>query len=287
MILGKLTVGSVTVTDLQMLSHEGHHATVWKGWVNNQKVIVKRHSVDPSNADNLINDWQSYRASINELTNATNIFAIPNLAYAVDQKASSITFIDKLAEQLDISQMLRSDVLTSDEKIGLLSRLLKALGSIPYDNLYRTAFMVDGEFSNFCAHDEKGVDYIDLFPAHIRDEKTGLLKPNTEHLEGSRSLALETFLTGDIYGIIGRFWGMLRRDQPDLWRIAHKNTMVEEALDYVPPELKRYSKYLFETDTAFVQSVYLQGLADPSSMDLHVALEGWAQRDATPPPYTL
>jgi hypothetical protein len=276
-------VGGISVKSMRKVGHEGNHATIWAGTTDGMRVIVKEHSFRSKTSDELIRDWKTYRKQIDSLASETQIRSLPTLSFEIDDKRRRIRFVDQMAENSDVSYLIKQAG-PGNEKMALLAKLLCSFCAIPYDDKYRTEYMLDGEFSNFCPNSTGGFDYVDLFPAHMRQASTGLLEANDEHQAGTRSLALETFLTGDIYGVVGRFWGMLRRDQPTLWRLAPADPAIQQALMSIPPELKSYSEHLFKTDTAFIQGVYGCGLRDTKSMYLHEVLTEWKSRDHTLPP---
>jgi hypothetical protein len=287
MVVGvDFSIGGILVTDARKVSHEGNHAAVWRGNVNGKQVIVKEHPLGGIAPDVLMKNWQAYRKQVDSLATQTGIQSLPTIAFEASNDQKRIRFVDQMAEYPDVSYSIGRPGSVA-KKMALLAKLLRSFCAIPYDGQYRTEYMLDGEFSNFCPNGNGGFDYVDLFPAHIRQPSTGLLEANDEHRAGTRSIALETFLTGDTYGIVGRFWGMLRRDQPALWKLAPINPTMKRALLSIPSELKNYSEYLFETDTKFMQDVYSYGLRDKKSMRLHGALVEWRLRDTMPPPELL
>ncbi len=125
--------------------------------------------------------------------------------------------------------------------------------------------MIDGKFSNFCPKDDGSFVYVDLFPAHIHDRQSHLLKPSNDHRANNRSLYTDSFITGDMYGILGRFLETLRRDHPDLWTTVENNTHLQTLIAAMPQDLSEYCTFLLEDDTRFIQAVYKFGQEKPAS----------------------
>lgn len=266
------TVDKIRLHNAEILLHTGIYSTVWRAQAYEEgrheptDVIVKRYSIDPTTADTLLKDWQDYRRIIALHESITAISVPRTLAFEV--KSDSIFFVDESSGSKDISKVLADTEIDPDKRYQLLATLFESLSRIPRDEDQQTVFMIDGKFSNFCLNEEGTLSYVDLFPAHTRNGVNHLLKPSTDHLDQKRSLYTDSFVTGDIYGILGRFMGTLRKDHPDLWATIGDSQAMLTALNNLPQDLRDYCRFLIENDALFVQALYNFGIQNPSSPQL-------------------
>lgn len=269
-------VQGISLNNVESLSHTGIYSTVWKAQVYEKDrhtptdVIVKRHDVDPVVLDTQLKDWEDYRKIIALHESITGI-SIPR-TLASEVKDNGIFFVDESSGARDISKVLADEEIDLDKRHELLATLFGSLSKIPRDENQQTVFMIDGKFSNFCLTQDGALSYIDLFPAHTRNGVNHLLKPSADHLDQKRSLYTDSFVTGDMYGILGRFMGTLRKDHPDLWATIGDSQHMQAALHELPQDLREYSTFLIENDANFVQALYSFGSQNPGSPQLDLIL---------------
>lgn len=262
-------IGNTVLHDVEPLSHTGIYSTVWKARVpkenseSSMDVIIKKHAVDPTSIDVQIKDWQDYCKIIALYEPVTGISVPQALDYEV--RSDGVYFVDESAGDADVSKILNDPQIIPEVKGALVAGLFNSLASIPKNKNHQLAFMIDGKFSNFCPKEDGTFSYIDLFPAHTRDGATHLLKPSKDHLDGKRSIYTDSFVTGDMYGVLGRFLGTLRKDHPELWDTLEENPDMQLAFGNLPPDLQQYCQLLLEDDTMFIQSLYKFGTENPTS----------------------
>ncbi len=269
-------VQGISLDNVEALSHTGIYSTVWKAQVyegdrqSPTDVIVKKHDIDPATLDTQLKDWENYRKIIALHESITGISVPRTLAYEV--KDTGIFFVDESSGARDISKVLADEEIEIDRRHELLAALFGSLSRIPRDENQQTSFMIDGKFSNFCLTPQGTLAYIDLFPAHTRNDASHLLKPSADHLEEKRSLYTDSFVTGDMYGILGIFMGTLRKDHPDLWTTIGESRHMQEALHGLPQDLREYCTFLIENDAIFVQALYGFGIRNPTNPQLDAVL---------------
>lgn len=273
---GPSAIQEIPLSNVEPLSHTGIYSTVWKANVyeddsgDSTDVIVKRYDIDPATVGSQLEDWEDYKKIITQYESVTGISIPRTLAFEV--QGSSVFFVDELSSSRDLSKMLNDDEVSLDKRHELAATLFESLASIPRDDNHQTAFMIDGKFSNFCMSEDGSISYVDLFPAHARNGASHLLKPSMDHLEQKRSVYTDSFVTGDIYGILGRFMGTLRKDHPDIWATIDESEPMRAAMNGLPQDLKEYCVFLIENDATAVQAVYSFGIQNPDSAQLDAIL---------------
>jgi hypothetical protein len=262
-------IGNTVLYDVESLSHTGIYSTVWKARAPGEipkdsiDVIIKKHAADPADIDVQIKDWQDYRKIVALYESVTGISVPRSLDYEV--REDGVYFVDESAGDADVSKILDDLSVSREAKDALVAGLFNSLASIPRDENHQLAFMIDGKFSNFCPKEDGTFSYIDLFPAHTHKHATHLLKPGSDHLNGKRSIYTDSFVTGDMYGVLGRFMGTLRKDHSELWSTLGKNPDMQVAFQNLPPDLRQYCSLLLEDDTMFIRSLYTFGAENPTS----------------------
>lgn len=242
-------------SDVEPLQHDGIYATAWTALYDNlTPVVIKRYQA-PANPTESIADWMKYGEDINRFSEITGIVASQNIDATSD--GEYIYFTDKLAAAQDVSKILADTTVDTDTRYTVASNLLASLLSIPRDEHNQLAYMIDGKISNFCPNETGGFTYVDLFPAHTRQQKSRLLKPSPSHASGDRSLELDSFITGDAYGVTGRFLGMLARNHPDVYSVfTDKWIQEQQASDEMPHDIQQYIRFLIEDDNRFMSMLY-------------------------------
>ncbi|MBH2007619.1 hypothetical protein I8H83_03385 [Candidatus Saccharibacteria bacterium] len=242
-------------SDVLPLQHDGIYATAWTALYDNQTpVVIKRYQV-PVNPTESIADWIEYSQDINRFSETTGITASQNISTANDDEY--IYFTDKLAATQDVSKILADTTVDLAARYVLASDLLASLISIPRDEHNQLAYMIDGKISNFCPSETGGFTYVDLFPAHTRQQDSRFLKPSPSHASGDRSLQLDSFITGDAYGVTGRFVGMLARNHPDVYSVFKDEWLqAQQAGNEIPHDIQQYIGFLIEDNNRFMSMLY-------------------------------
>ena len=114
--------------------------------------------------------------------------------------------------------------------------------------------MIDGKISNFCPNEDGGFTYVDLFPAFIRLQNSRLLKPSYSHLSDERNTQFDSFITGDMYGVVGKFMGTLARNHPEIY--AEFQAQKSQSVAALPDDVRDYASFLLEDNNRFVSMLY-------------------------------
>ena len=244
-------------TNVQPLAHDGIYATAWTVNYKNTPAIIKRYETGDS-IDEQLQDWQSYKDTIATYADITGIAPSENLTVHTDEH--HVYFTDQLADSKDISKILQDNSINLGQRTEIASRLFISLNAIPKDEHNKLAYFVDGKISNFCLNPGGGFTYVDLYPAHTAQENSHLLKPSADHLSEARNLHLDSFLTGDAYGVAGRYIGMLAIKHPDIyadftseWR-AHP-----EKFNAISSDVKDFTTFLINDERGFTDALYKYG----------------------------
>jgi hypothetical protein len=264
-------VAGVPLRDVEPLAHTGIYATVWRGNVDEEKgmqVVIKRHQVDPLTIDREITAWVEYKNNIESYKDTTGITVPKSLAF--ETEGDKVYFIDELACPVDVSKLLNDTTLNIEIRKKIVAELFRSLSNIPRDENHQLVFMIDGKFSNFCFNPDGTFSYVDTFPAHRRaDDSKTLLHPIKDHIDSKRSIFTDSFITGDMYGVLGRFFSTLRKDHFELWESLDDNEYIRLVIEELPTDLRDYSTYLIENDIEFIQQLYRFNAEDKSDHRLY------------------
>lgn len=240
--------------DITPLSHSGLYATVWTASLDTRPVIIKKYEAPYDLKESLI-DYHNYIRNIQSHSLETGISPSTNLD--IKSIDSDVYFVDQSAGTRDIDTILSDTTEPISSRYRLAANLLESIASIPRDSNNQLAFMIDGKISNFCPGDNGEFIYIDVYPAFTRHGDSHLMKPLPEHHEGKRNLQFDSFVLGDMYGVVGKYIGMLARSHPEVYShftsawpadaTSHKN---------IPDDIHSYVSHLLEEDSAFVKMLY-------------------------------
>lgn len=236
------------------LSHSGLYATVWTASLNTRPVIIKKYEA-PHNLKESLIDYHNYISDIQSHSLETGIFPSSNLD--IKPTDSDVYFVDQSAGTRDVDIILSDATESIGSRYQLAANLLESLASIPRDNNNQLAFMIDGKISNFCPGDNGEFIYVDVYPAFTRHGDSHFMKPLPEHHDGKRNLQFDSFILGDMYGVVGKYIGMLARSHPEIY--SHfMSTWPADTTSHgsIPNDIYNYVSHLLEEDSAFVKMLY-------------------------------
>ncbi len=269
-------IQNIELNDIEPISHAGIYSTVWRAKAHENRdhlpidVVIKKHTIDTNALDVLLGDWQDYRDTLTFYEPTTGISVPKTLGHEVRDDA--IYFVDESSGQADMARILNDETISFDRRQYLMAMLFRAIAKIPRDDHHQTSFMIDGKLSNFCPKEDGTFTYVDVFPAHMRDGQSHLLKPSADHISKKRSIYTDSFITGDMYGILGRFLETLYRDYPDLWDSMQENSYIQAVFGNLPQDLLAYCSFLLEDDSRFIQTLYQFGIEYSDSPQLDTIL---------------
>lgn len=247
------------LSDVTPLQHNGLYATVWTALHNETPVVVEKYT-SPGNIDDDLADWRKYSDSINNVSQVTRITTARNLD--VHPADNDVYFIDEHAGGPDVSAILSDETVELDDRYKLAVTLLGALTSIPRDGDGKLSYMIDGKISNFCVNPQGGFTYVDTFPAFIRQQDSGLLKPQSEHINEIRNLQFDSFITGDVHGVVGKYIGTLKREHPEIYTLLQSRWGNDVDIPEITGSIQEYIAFLLEDNNRFIEALYVYNRDD-------------------------